>query len=98
MIFYKFLSAERLREELVKVDDKISHHKLKEGPIAKASVFVEDLKAQGKNNSEIDKILRETNLPSLQEIGKETLFNIYGWGSLHKKRNKILSRLKSIEG
>lgn len=98
MILYKFLSEERLREELAKVDGKISHHKLKEGSIAEASVFIENLKSQGKNKSEIDEILKEQNLPSLQEVGKETLFNIYGWGSLHRKRHKILSRLKSFEG
>lgn len=96
MIIYRFLSEKKLKEELVQIDDKISHHKLNEGPIAEASAYVEELKSQGKNNSEIEELLNNKNLPSLQEIGKGTMFKIYGWWSLNRKRNKIMSRLEKI--
>lgn len=96
-LFYRFYSRRTLEEKLVEVNEKIKKHKLREGPIAESSGYIEALKEEGKSNSEIDSFLKDRGLPTLQEVGKETLFNLYGWGSLNKKRVNLEKRLEILD-
>lgn len=95
-VFTRFTSKEKLEEKLAEVNEKILYHKLREGPIAEAAGYIEALKEEGKNSKEIDNFLISKELPTLNEVGKETLFNLYGWGLLNKKRVTLEKRIKLL--
>ena len=70
-------NKEALYDELVDIQNKIDHHPMISGPHAEASSLVEIMKEQGYSHEEIEKSLKDQGLPSIVDIGKNTISGMF---------------------
>lgn len=82
---------ENFARKLAAVDAAISSHPLASAPVKSA---FEAIERHGKDNKEaISKELGERNLPSLDELGRIQIRNMFSWWKLHRSRRSLLKKL-----
>lgn len=89
-------NKEALYDELVDIQNKIDHHPMISGPHAEASSLVEIMKEQGYSHEEIEKSLKDQGLPSIVDIGKNTISGMFSLWWLNYKKNNIEASIEKI--
>lgn len=89
-------NKEALYDELVDIQNKIDHHPMISGPHAEASSLVEIMKEQGYSQEEIEISLKDQGLPSIVDIGKNTISGMFSLWWLNYKKNNIEASIEKI--
>ena len=89
-------TKETLYDQLVDIQNKIDHHPMVSGPHAEASSLVEIMKEQGYSHEEIEKSLKDQGLPSIVDIGKNTISGMFSLWWLNYKKNNIEASIEKI--
>ena len=89
-------NKEALYDELVDIQSKIDHHPMISGPHAEASSLVEIMKEQGYSHEEIEISLKDQGLPSIVDIGKNTISGMFSLWWLNYKKNNIEASIEKI--
>ncbi|GEB23228.1 MULTISPECIES: hypothetical protein [Bacteria] len=91
---FKNPSQSDLENQLKDIDEELSSHPFSNTRVEEANSLVESMK--GKDKEEIDRTLKDRDLPGLEELGKVTATGTYSWWKLHRSRAKILKKLEHI--
>lgn len=85
-----------LYDELVDIETSLENHPLTSGKMAEASILVEQMKEQGATQEEIDEALTRQGLPSLVEMGKNTLLQSFSLWKLSHRKSKVEAAIEKL--
>lgn len=85
-----------LYDELVDIETSLENHPLTSGKMAEASILIEQMKEQGATQEEIDEGLTLQGLPSLVEVGKNTLLQSFSLWKLNHRKSKVEAAIEKL--
>lgn len=78
-----------LNRQLDALQWRMSQHVMGGGPVAQSLALIEQMRASGATDREIDTALHQKRLPSVVDVGRKSVLHLPSWWWLYRKKKRL---------